>query len=225
MNDFHTFLRFALPGISSITELTILLTFSIKSDLLYKVCEEQITDLPISAILLIFTFFSIGLGFIYNLIYRILPFMMVDYSGFANHLKRNDLIGLNFFDYLKNQSDIECIERKNAWGIINTLWHSRSGKSKVIKEATERSEKFAHLLHNAATSLIGFVIIFILYIYLFVHFKEYFDSFRIFIVTFIFGLPLAIGHLLFFARTLKDFRRFVEVILLSDLKEKSKKKK
>ncbi|MCG6146624.1 hypothetical protein [Leptospira bandrabouensis] len=223
MNDFYSFLRFALPGISSSTELLIFVSLSLNISNIQSKHPQLMKELSLSLEIAIFTLFIFGIGFIYNLIYRTIPCMKVDYSAFAKALDEQKLISLSFFDFKSNESVIKNITKENSWGIVNTLWHSRRGNSKLIKETTERSEKFAHLLHNSATSLIGFLIASIIFLFLLINFHD-----EISICGCIFALIIAFllgyAHWLFFYNTLRDFRRFVEVILYADLTNNKPKK-
>ena len=224
MNDFYSFLRFALPGISSSTEFIIIISLSINwKKFILQISEIQKQDLPIALTITVFTLITIGIGFKYNLVYRTIPWMKVDYSIFAKHLKNQNLISIDFTNFALGQSDTDNITRDNSWGIVNTLWHSRTGESVLIKEATERSEKFAHLLHNSGTSLIGFITVSIFFCIIVFNFCEYFEGCKLLLVIIIVVIPLGIAHFLFFKRTLNDFRRFVEVILYKDLSNTAQK--
>ncbi|RHX83665.1 hypothetical protein [Leptospira stimsonii] len=188
MNDFYSIFRFALPGISSITEFIILFSLSMNWKSVLQITQDKNSNLPSTLEIALFTFFTIGIGFIYNLIYRTMPCMRIDYSAFANKLKNDKLISIDFKDFATGQSVLDKITKENAWGIFNTLWHSRSGNSPLIKEATERSEKFAHLLRNSGTSLIGFATALMVYYLVVLNFYEYFDRCRLFLFFYISGL-------------------------------------
>lgn len=133
------------------------------------------TDLSVGEILAAFVFTG-GLGYIFSIIYFGFYWLIADLSTkhIYNHLDLvKQLISSNKLKVIKPtvinsiEEEITIVDRRQAWYIVNVLWHSRTKISRSVEGVSEKLDSYYSDITTAlATTLTGSVLSFVTFIIL-----------------------------------------------------------
>ncbi|TGL02181.1 hypothetical protein EHQ43_17635 [Leptospira bouyouniensis] len=219
MNDAYSLFRYTLPGIVFILELTFCLLL-LDFDGILKILKSLQNQTDYTLLGIFITFFTIGVGSIFTLIYRSFPSFKIDYSSFLEELNKQKLISKTSIPFpFKDENEYY----ENAWVITSAIWYERSETENEIKGSKERSLSLANLMHNAAASMIGSFFIFLILIF-YLYYKHCQNIlFTNFILSISLSISLFAAHLKSFIESKKALKNFTELVIWDTLK-KSKKK-
>ncbi|MCW7475602.1 hypothetical protein [Leptospira levettii] len=219
MNEAYSLFRYTLPGIVFTLELTFCL-FLLNFKGILEVLKDMKNEADYTFIAILITFFTIGIGSIFTLIYRSFSNLKIDYSSFLKELEKQKLIKKNSIPFpFKNEKEYF----ENSWVITSALWYERSEEKNGIKGSKERSLSLANLMHNAASSMIGsYLIPGFLICYLWyndwkpIEICKYFFSFGL-------SIFLICLHTKSFCESKKTLKNFTELVIWNSLKADKKK--
>jgi len=222
MEDVQRFLRYTIPGLVLLIQVSIYLLFS-----LHKQFLDFVKDLQTGPA--IFSFIaSGGIGYFLSTLYHWLYWKRLLRKNVINHTSLfRDAVdrGWMKFSNSANGEDITEEIRKNltqkrAWRFSSVVWLEKLGTSKTFEGANDRIDRLIHIMHSLGITLIGSVIAFP--VWLFIHYKLSENNFpnseqclrTIPVIILIFLI-----HLDHFRKVVKDFEVIINTVTSDALQD------
>lgn len=228
MEETQRFLRYIIPGIVFIIEVSFYLLMSTYHRFTELIIEfGKNIAFPISMVLA-----SGGIGFllgvIYYTLYNVWPFSLL----VVNHLPQiNDAVNRGWLILQKRtdengrKDDVKNVKEEltqnGAWRIAASLWHGRKDSSSRIKGANPFTDRYGNIMHGSGTAFIGSIIA--IPFWIFIHAKlsqNCFPYWYFYIIPFL----LSGVHLVNYSITSKHFQTVVDIIMMDVLEEEYSKK-
>jgi len=221
MDEAKRILRYSLPGMVYV--ILLLVTFVILKP---STAKDLLLNADISAgETLAALVFSGGLGYLFSIIYFGSYWIIADRSTLHiyNHLDVvNDLIISNKLIVVNpaldgsSESKFEVTDRRQAWYIVNVLWHSRTKKSKAIKGVSEKLDSYySDITTSLATTLTSSVFSFITFLVLINKYYENVNCFNAFICVLIY-VGIIVLVLYNFVRTYKAYQAMINTAFATE---------
>lgn len=228
MDEARRFLRYVIPGLVLIIEVSLYSWVSIDLFFADKKFFEELKNLflknniaaPISAFLA-----SGGAGFLLGVIYYTAYWPILKrFSLGVDHTELiNDAINRGWLKLRKREKDDTFVNADKlnifgAWRIVTSLWHERKESSEKIKAANPRIDSLTDIMHGSGTMFIGSIIAIPLWVSIHYRFLgEWPCGYYIAI-----PIIMSVIHLINFRFVSKNFQSIVDIIMADILEEEKK---
>ncbi|MBM9547777.1 hypothetical protein JWG40_12160 [Leptospira sp. 201903074] len=176
--------------------------------------HSLISNINSTVFLAIITFFTIGIGYIFTIFYRVFPWFKLNYYEFLCLVRDKEIYNFdNISPTLLTKGKLDF--KENGWIITSALWYERAESSNEIKGAKERSQSLANLLHSAAASMFGSIFTLLVVIIFTVTICKF--SISLFWGNLL-AIILILIHSVIFCGARKTMRLFTEFVLWNALK-------
>lgn len=231
MEEARRFLRYVVPGLILIIEVSLYLGISAYEDFI-SIFKENVIDKDISVPLSVFLA-SGGIGFLLGIIYRDLLILLnwisgIKFSFFIRHLIvdhvsliKDAVDGSHNWIELKERGDckkvdISMLKQDGAWRIVTSFWHERKETSDSIKSANARIDSMTDIMHGLGTSFIGSIVASILWVIIY---YKLFGFWPYYCYFYILPIVLPILHFINYQKVVKDCQSVIHIIM-SDVLQK-----
>ena len=157
MNETHRFLRYVMPGASfSIEALFLLLLLLLPGWTMTRIGE--LANAGLGGALVAFLGLG-GLGFLFSIVHHLSrEFSMlggVNNCPMIARLRAQNVLELLHANTGDPVSNADRPNRRQAWVIVNALWHQRVSVNPRIKGANPRAQTLADIVHSIGTAQWG----------------------------------------------------------------------
>ena len=223
MEDARRFLRYVIPGLVLILEVSLYLLLSSKREFIQFLKNYgQNAGLPISTFIA-----SGGIGFIlaniYHYIYwsRLFRWLVPDHRQLIRNAVKRGWLKLEDRRSGEEMAEvaIKRLTQKHAWLISSSLWYAKLGSSERIKGAEPVVDRLVDIMHSLGSLCVGAVIA--IGVWLFAHFElsralpDSWDLLRTAPVIFI----IMAAHFHHYKRVAKDFQIISDTIASEELEK------
>lgn len=216
METYRRFLRFVIPGLIFLIELSLYLVLSSYTEFLALInIPEHNIAVPISVLLV-----SGGIGAFFAAVYHSLYlFPVIRWITIDHRPAIIDFEKIGWLELRRRDND-QRIEGKKltqrvAWRIVSAFWYKKGISSKRIKGAYPRVNTLNDIMHGTGTTVVGSFSAVLAWIFIYSKLSNGYSSNYFFILPFLIFLL----HLYHYRALVKDFRSIVEIIMMDELRE------
>jgi hypothetical protein len=216
MEEARRFLRYVIPGLVFLIEITLYLSLSVNGGFL-KSLRDLGKDLGFALLLFLA---SGGLGFLLGVVYHSLYWTTGFCKLVVTHLPLvKDCIERGWLKLQKREDgselDVNVLTQSGAWRIVTAFWHERKESSQRIKAANSRTDSLTDIMHGLGTTFIGSILA--IFAWIFVH-RKLLGQFP-YIEYYIIPLSVSYIHFINWRRVIEHFQSVVAIIVCDELQE------
>lgn len=231
MKEAQRFLRYVIPGLVFIIEVSIYLLISANQDFIDLIKKWRTEITSISFVISVFLA-SGGIGFWFGIFYRVLywsrdyrikvfkPLSIIPIVNHSSLIKdsviRNFLVLRSSDSKEVNPNNISQLE---AMCIVNAFWNERKESSKKIKEANPFVDRLTDIMHGLGAAYIGSIIAILVWLLVIPLVFEKLVETRPLIVASFISVVIVIIHYVNYRNVVTNVQRVVNIIVADELEE------